>query len=704
MSPFALVFVLAAAAPLIALIPGRRGSTFMVWLLLTGACASIAYVAVRALAGPADHVLALLALPLIGHFGLTLTPLSGLFLLVTAGVFAAALPFLARDSAAWPPVRRSLFIGLVALTLMAMVTLFTADDIIAFIFSWEIAALAIWALIGFETRQCEPVAAGLLTLALSEIGSLAGLAGLLLLASAAGTPRLAGIAAAAPSLSVGLVTAACILTFFGFGMKAGIVPLNLWLPSAHGTAPRSISPILSGATLNLGLYAFLRLDAPLARTDPRLGLMILAVGATTALVGIVYALVEHDLKRLLAQSSIENIGIATAGFGAGFAFLALDRPILAGMALVAGLYHMINHSAYKTLLFLGAGGIDAATGTHNLDRLGGLMRRIPLLSTLFLVGLFAIAALPPFNGFVSEWLTLESLLRIVETAPIPVRLTFALSGAALALTAGLALTCFVMVAGSSLLGLARSRPAAEARHVHWTTTLPMAVLALVSLGLGVLATAVIPVLGRLTTALTGTNPTVALVPAFFRHSRALAPALVSDLTHIGAQIGRGVLPLRGLVVLHSGGTRTPVVFAMSTGLSFIVIAALLLIVWLLARGLRRHRRVSRRTLWDAGLARLQPEMTYTATAFAAPVRVLFERLLRPAVAEHAEQQGAFVVSNRHREKLSNVIERWVIKPVARSAQSTANSLARMHHGPVTAYAGYVLVALLVTLLIAKVLL
>ena len=705
MTVYASAFILFAAAPLAAALPWRRVSLTVAWACLTLGCAGIAFTAAGVLPQGVAHALVTLQLPALGGFGFEATPLNALFLLVTLAVFAAALPFVFRDAAGYAPARRSLFTGLLALTLAAMIGVFTAAGIVAFIVCWEIAAFAIWGLIGYQTRERTPVAAGLLTLSLSELGSLAGLVGLLLAAAGAGTFRLDGIAAAAPGMPPALVAAACVLTFFGFGMKAGIVPLNLWLPAAHGSAPRSISPILSGATLNLGLFAFLRIDGPLACTDVRLGLMILATGAATALVGIVYALVERDLKRLLAQSSIENIGIATAGFGAGFAFLALGHPALAGLALIAGLYHMLNHSAYKTLLFLGAGGIDASTGTHDLDRLGGLMHSLPLLATLFLFATFAIAALPPFNGFVSEWLTLESLLRVVEIGAVPVRLVFALSGAALALTAGLALTCFVMVAGSSLLGLARSKKAAAPRPAPRTVTWPMVVLTFVCLGLGVLATGVIPVLGRLAASLTGSDATAALVPAFFHHSHQLAQAIVTDLTHIGAQIGRGVLPLRGLVVLHSGGAQTPVVFAMSTGLSFAVILALLLLVWSLARLLRRRkRRVVRRTLWDAGLVHLQPEMTYTATAFAAPVRVLFERLLKPVVAEHARHHGAFVVANHRREQLSNVVERLLIRPVATGARATADGLARMHHGPVTAYAGYVLVAFLVVLLIGRVLL
>ena len=702
MTLFALAFVLFAAGLLTAWVPSPRLATSGAWLLITAGCALIARVAIDTLVAGAHYPLVDLALPLIGPFGFEMTPLVALFLIVTVAIFAVALPFALRDSLGWLAPRRGMFVAWIALTLAAMIALFTAAHIASFIVSWEIAAFGIWALIGFETRKREPEAAGLLTVALSETGSLAGLAGLLILALAAGNPSLDGIAVAAPSLPLAVVEVGCVLTFFGFGMKAGVMPLNLWLPAAHGAAPRSISPILSAATLNLGLFAFLRIDGPLARTDPRLGLMILAAGAATALTGIVYAMVERDLKRLLAQSSIENIGIATAGFGAGFAFSALGHPVLGGIALIAGLYHMLNHSAYKALLFLGAGGLDAATGTHDLDRMGGLLRRLPVLGALFIVGAVAIAALPPLNGFVSEWLLLQSLLRVVEVASIPTRIVFAVAGAALALTAGLAVTCFAMVTATALLGLPRSHAAAAPRPALRTVWVPMTLLAVVCCVLGIGATVVIPLLGRIAAPLVGTDASDALVPAFFGHVHGVAAGVVHDLTDLGAQLGRGWLPVRGLVVLHSDGTHAPVVFAMSTALTFAVLACILLVVWGVAHLSRRRHRTTRAMSWNAGLVCLRPEMTYTATAFAAPVRVLFNAVFSPAVAHQEQRQGAFLTAYRHDEVTVPLVERVIIHPVAHAAQQFAMRLATLHHGKVTVYAGYVLAALVGVMLIVRI--
>ncbi|MGH8320792.1 MAG: proton-conducting transporter membrane subunit [Gammaproteobacteria bacterium] len=637
-------------------------------------------------------------------FSFTLDPVRGFFLVIAAFVYGLSTAFVARDACRYTPARARLVLALTSLLFAAIITVLLAAGITSFIFAWEVMSLTLAALVFTGGHAARNARAGLLTLALSEAGALAALAGLLVLAAAAGTTSLAGIAAAAAHLPIGAVWAGFVLTFFGFGVKTGIVPVNAWMSEGYDAAPRGLLTIFSGATLNLGVFALWTIDGPLASHALLPALVVLVTGSLTAILGIMYALMARSLTRLLTQSSIENLGVVVAALGAGFAFSALDRPMLAGLALVAGLYHMLNHSAYKTLLFLGAGGIGEAVGGNELDQLGGILKRVPLFGTLFLLGALAIASLPPFNGFVSEWLTLESLLRAVELGPIPVRIVFALCGALLALTAGLAVTCFVMMAGSGLLGLPRSSEAAAVKRVPASVTAPMAILIVICFGLGVLATGVIPMLGRLTATLTGVNPTDALVPAFFRDTQALAAGIAHDLTQIGAQIGRGIVPLRGLVVLHSGGSTTPVIYAMSTALTFVVIIFLLLVVWFATRGLRRRRRVTRRMLWDAGLAGIRPEMAYTATAFAAPVRVLFDGLLRPVVAEQAERHGAFLTVMRRHVALPHVVDRLTLYPLMEKARNIAARLARMHHGRVNLYASYIVGALVIVLLAATIVL
>jgi len=643
-----------------------------------------------------------LNLSILPNLGFALDSIRAYFLAIAAAVYVFSIAFVAHDSGHYTRARGQALLVWTTLLYAAMIAVILSATVLSLLFTWELMSLALWALVTFEARQKPAMRAGLLTLGLSEAGALAALAGLLMLAAKAGSTQLAAIAAHASKMPPGVIWAAFLLTFFGFGVKTGIVPVNVWMSDGYAAAPRSLRPLFSGATMNLGVFTLWIVDGPLASHALGPALVVLTVGALTAILGIVYALVARDMGRLLTQSSIENLGIVTAALGAGFAFAALGHPVPAGMALVAGLYHMLNHSAYKTCLFLGAGGIDAVAGTHDLDRLGGLMRRLPVFGTLFLIGTLAIAALPPFNGFVSEWLTLESLLRVVEVGSVPVRITFALSGAVLALTAGLAMTCFIMLAGSSLLGLPRSPEAGAAGRMPWAVTAPMAVLVAICFGLGILATGVIPVLGHLAAPLAGTDPTSALVPDFFTAHPHLPADIVTDLSAIGVQVGRGVAPLRGLAVLHSGGHTTPVVFAMSTGLGFAVIATILGLVWAITR-LRRHR-VHRATLWDAGLTRLHPEMTYNTTAFAAPVRNVFNTILRPAVDERVEQHGAFATAYRRDVEIPHIVDRLTLEPLIRHVNRLAETLAGLHHGCLSAYAAYALVTLIAALIASTVVL
>lgn len=640
------------------------------------------------------------ALAILPGFDFALDPLRAYFLVIAAGVYAVSMPFLLREVRSRAPRRAALVLGVTVVLFAAMLTVLLAAGVTSLLFAWEIMSLALATLVFLGRGERIEVRAGLATLAFSEAGALAALAGLLVLAGSAGTFSLAGIAAAAPQLPGGVLWAGFLLTFFGFGVKTAIMPVNAWMTDAYAAAPRGVLPLFSGATLNLGVFTLWVIDGPLASHALWPALVVLTVGAATALLGIMYALTETGMTRLLTRSSIENLGIVVAALGAGFAFTAMQRPMLGGLAAIAGLYHMLNHSAYKTLLFIGSGGIGDAVGHDDMNRLGGLLRRVPWFGTAFLLGCFAIAALPPFNGFVSEWLTLQSLLRIVELGPVPVRIVFGLAGAALALTAGLSVTCFAMLATSTLLNVPRSREAASVSRMPASVTAPMVLLVVVCLGLGVWATGVIPVLGSITAPLLGRDATANLVPAFFGHASALAAGLVHDLTQLGAQLGRGLLPLRGLVVLHSDAPRAGVVYAMSTALTFAVLALLLLVVWILARGLRRRRKVVRCVPWNGGIPGLKPEMAYTPTTFAAPVRVLFDGIFNPEVARQEQRQGAFLTTREHRVVHVHLFDRLLVLPLMAGMQATARLLARMHRGRVTLYATYVLATFVVVMLAA----
>lgn len=390
-------------------------------------------------------------------------------------------------------------------------------------------------------------------------------------------------------------------------MKAGLVPVNSWLPLAHPVAPTNISALLSAVIVNLGIYGIVRINLDLAPTGGSIpGLIVLGIGSISALVGILYATTQGELKRLLAHSTIENMGI-----------------VAAGIALIAALYHLVNHGVYKAMLFLGTGAVEAGTGSRELDRLGGIVRLMPWTSALFLVGVLSISALPPFNGFVSEWLMLQTVLQSALLSSTPIKIVFALSGVLLALTAGLAMTCFAKVFAMGFLGLPRSDGAARASEARFGTRASLAFLAATCLALGVLPTYVIPAIDRAAAPLTHAGTTAALVPLFFvvakQQQENLPPAFVGEFHELGAQVGADILPGRGLVVLHHGGASNPVVFAMSSSYMAAALAILLAVSYGVFRWLCRGRALSHGAVWAGGLRRLSPGITYTIPRPAFPI-------------------------------------------------------------------------------------
>ena len=589
----------------------------------------------------------------------------------------------------------------------SIVWILIEDDVLGFLLAWEIMSIASYLLVNFEHRREGTSQAGYLMLATGEAGFLAVAIALLFLASRVGSLEFSALRAS--PLEIGRLAhwIVFLLTFFGFSVKAGLVPLNSWLPRAHPAAPANVSAILSGVILSLGIYGIVRVNLDLvpARTAAE-GVILLVIGAISALLGILYATTESDLKALLAHSSIENIGIVTLGLGAGIIFTAYGRPVLAGMAFIAAFYHMMNHSLYKSLLFLGAGAVDERAGTRDLDRLGGLLRVMPYTASAFLIGSLAISGLPPFNGFVSEWLTLQTLLRSAELPSTVMRVVFALCGAGLALTGALAVTCFVKAFAMGFLGTSRSkvRPAKEASG---SEIVPMALLAMLCLLLGVLPTYVIPMLNQTLASVIDPATTAALVPPFFSSNLAhdeLPAAFVEDFHNLGAQVGQTVLPGRGLVLLHRGKTENPVVFAMSPSYACIAVAGFLVLAWIVVSRSTATRSAIRKELWAGGIPRLLPEMTYTATGFSNPVRVVFQAIFRPGIIEDTRQTVAvhFRTAIHRQRRNTYPADSLVFYPLGDAVIWVAKRFAGMHHGRLNAYVAYSLGFLLIVLILSRV--
>ncbi len=659
-------------------------------------------------AGASFH-LELWTIPSLVTLTLSLDRLSALFLfiaglvLLPGSLFAAGnlRGYLGRYSLrGFSAAYFALFAAIVLIPLSA--------DAVSFLMLWESMSILTYLLVNFEHETQAHTRAGYLMLGVGEAGTLLVALGFLVL-SGNGALEFAAMKTAAMSASAHARWAVFLLTFFGFGVKAGLIPVNFWLPQAYTAAPAAFVPVLAGATLNLGLYGIIRVNGvllPAATVGP--GLVALTIGSVTALLGILYATTQSDLKTLLAHSSIENAGIITAALGAALVFVASGHRAAAAIAFAAALYHMINHSVYKTLLFFGAGSIESSAGTRDIDKLGGLIRNLPLTALFFLVGALSISALPPFNGFVSEWLTLQTLLLSAELASVGVKVAFALCGAILALTAALAVTCFVKAFAMGFLGMSRSEPAAPAGERQASATAAMAMLAVLCIVLGVAPTYVIPVLDRALTPM-GVEARVAdaLVPPFFAadaHHHELPADFVADFRALGAQLGQSVLPGRGLVVLRRGGKANPVIFAMSTSYMAIVLMLMLLVAAAVFRGVVARRRcVVRRPVWAGGIRRLLPGMTYSATGFSNPVRVIFEAVFMPTTVEDTRRtigRHFRAVIRRSRQE-NHVLDRLILDPAADAARWVADGFARMHHGFLNAYVAYGLLALTVGLLIAR---
>ena len=646
-------------------------------------------------------------LPALGTLEISVDRISAVFLTAAGLVFLPVSIFssgyLKRYLGCYSLRRFSaLFFGLFASIILVLVS----GDALLFLLAWEAMSIFSYLLVNFEYKERTHTSAGYMMLAMGEAGTLAVAVALLLLAVAAGGLDFPTLKTASGGLGEGVRWAVFLLSFFGFGVKAGLVPFNSWLPRAHPVAPGNVSALLSGVILNLGIYGIVRVNIdllPMTLVGP--GLVALIVGTVSAFIGILYATTENDLKVMLAHSSIENMGITTAGLGAGFVFTASGHPVLATIAFVTALYHMTNHSIYKGLLFLGAATVDSEVGTRDLDLLGGLIRRMPLTALFFLVGALSIAALPPFNGFVSEWLTLQTMLRCTELSSLSVKFVFALSGAVLALTAALAVTCFMKAFAMGFLGKARSLRAEKPVHEQRSMMVPMGMLAVLCLLLGVLPTMVIPTLNKALTPMTGASADEALVPPFFasnsEHGQ-LPNDFVSEFHDLGAQVGQQLLPIRGLVVLHRGGAKNPVVFAMSTTYMLLVLIGLLCfayaIVWI---GIARHRRIVRQPCWDGGIRRLLPEMTYTATGFSNPVRVIFDAVIRPTTIEDTRETVAehFRIAIHRRRHAIHIVDRLVVAPLKLACLKIGNGLAAFHHGRINAYVAYGLITLIIAMMI-----
>jgi hydrogenase-4 component B len=605
-------------------------------------------------------------LPVAGGLALRLDGLGAFFLiLIGLGAVPAAI-YGAGYSKAYEDGRASLRqLGVMLnLFLLSMSLVTMADNALTFLLAWEGMSLTSYFLVITEANEEGTLRAGVWYVAMTHAGLAMLLAAFALLMSG-GSGSFAELRANAATLGPGARNAVFALTFLGFGSKAGLAPLHVWLPMAHPAAPSHVSALMSGVMIKMGVYGMLRVALDLLGGGPAWwGSTVMLIGASSALIGILFALMENDLKRLLAYSSVENIGIVFIGVGAGLMFEARGMQAAAALGFVAALYHSLNHAAFKGLLFMGAGSALHVTRTRDMNLMGGLIKRMPWTSACFLIGSVAISGLPPLNGFVSEWMLFQSLLPGV-TLPQPVAAALVtIAVGLLALTGGLAVAGFVKAFGVTFLAIPRSEAAEHAHEAGMSMRVGMGLLAAACVALGLAPFAVAPRLGQ---AIAGLDGLPAVAPAFSFN--------LSLQTSGGfAQISPTLIGL-GLLLL-------------------VCIAPLALAL------LRVNRRLRVSESWGCGRIGQTPRMEYTATSFAEPLRRVFAELYRPTkdltIDFHPESKY-FVQSIEYRSEIRSWFEEFLYDPLLKAAQWISFNVRKLQSGSLHGYVAYIFIAL-VTLL------
>jgi hydrogenase-4 component B len=587
------------------------------------------------------------------HLGLD--PLSAIFLGTLGLVAAPALVFSLRYLRNDGPGRATG--ALTAAFQLAMVLLLCARDPFTFLLAWESMTL-LPATVILVARRADPTARRTVFtyLAITHLGGAGTWVAILLLADAGGLDDPTVIESGS-----GLQVAIALAALIGTGTKAGLMPLHAWLPRAHPIAPAPVSALMSGVMIKIALYGLIRIVVDRLGILPVwFGILVLAVGALSAVGGVLHALFQHELKRLLALHSIENVGIIVLGLGACLILRSRGAQTPAALALGASLLHTVNHAVFKSLLFLGAGAFEKVTGTLELDRLGGLLRRLPWTAGAFLVGSLAIAGLPPLNGFASEWLTLQSLLRVVLQGDTAAGAAGALGLAALAVTAALALLCFAKVVGLALLGPSR---APERTGTAGDTGHP----ADPHRSGEDLPTRASTVFLALTCAVLGLVPGLLLAPA-----AAVAPWPSERPEGLGLDLpGGGNLPSPGL------------------GLVLVAFTALLL-------SLRGRHTAAPAPTWACGQVN-EPALLWTGSGFTGPVRVSLRTVLRPRREVAVKSTGGVLQEITCHVHVPQLIDERVYRPVARRSIAVAAYARRVQSGSLSVYVMYLIGAVVVLL-------
>jgi hydrogenase-4 component B len=603
--------------------------------------------------GQAETYLLPWSMPL-GALSLRLDPLAGLFLLPIAFLSAvAAIYGAAYLSPAKSPLRRGVHWLAFNFLVASMALVVVAANGLFFLLAWEAMSLASFVLVLFDSEEAKVRQAAWIYLVATHLGTAALLVFFVVAGSQSGSLELEAMAKAAPSLPVG---ALFVLALIGFGTKAGFMPFHVWLPEAHPAAPSHVSAVMSGVMIKTGIYGLVRALTLLGPPPAWWGGLLLGIGIVSGVAGVLFALVQHDLKRLLAYHSVENIGIIGIGLGLGLLGQSFDLPVLTALGFGGALLHVVNHAAFKGLLFLGAGAVAHATGTREIDQLGGLLRRMPWTGATFLIGAAAISGLPPLNGFVSELLLYLGAFRTGATQPGAMAIAAILTIGSLALIGGLAAACFTKAFGIVFLGEPRSPEAARGHEVGLAMRGAMLALAAACVVIA-----------------------------------AAAPWVVAGASGAVAVAAR--LPV-GVTAAALGTAMAPLLSICGIGLALLVVVAMLL-------GLRalllRRRAVVAAVTWDCGYAAPTPRMQYTSSSFAAPLTDLFQLFLRTR-RRFVPPTGLFPEDTTLATETPDTVQALIYRPVFAGVQNAFARIRRLQTGRVQLYVLYLALTLVALLL------
>lgn len=597
-------------------------------------------------------------------FVLNMDALAGFFVLVISLIGTAAslysLSYLEEYAARNPGVLGFLYNTFIA----SMILVVTAGDAFYFLIFWEVMTLTSYFLVVYEHNQAS-LKAGFLYFLVAHAGTCLIMASFLLFFAATGSFNFSAFRGC--DLTPVLRSCIFILAFIGFAAKAGAVPLHFWLPGAHSAAPSNVSALLSGVMIKTAVYGIIRVTVDLLGPGPIWwGVLVLALGAVSAFLGIAYALAQQDLKKLLAYSSVENIGIILMGVGLGITGLALGKPVLALTGLLAGLYHLINHASFKGLLFMGAGSVLRSTHTRDLEKLGGLARLMPLTALLFLTGAICVSALPPLNGFVSEWFVYQSLFNLGLEGGFTGKLLAPLFAVVLAMTGALTAMCFVKAYGIAFAGPPRSAEAGQAREVPFSMIAGKGVLAISCLILGIGAPAVAPQLAAVAGELIPGGP-VAVNTGLAVHSGSAVQGLVSPPLIALLLVGSLLLPL--LLAAFVGG------------------------------GVPAGR--TDPSPWACGYG-YRAEMSCTSRSFAQPLQVIFRPFYLARTVLKESEGGYFPLRLTYNVQLDDLWEHYLGRPLVKCIQGISSGLQALQMGNVRLYCCYIILVLVILLTVISI--